>query len=506
MTRTLLSSAGAGLFCVISAIGQNPIYRVTVIERSVDAINYQYRSFPTKIDFRGTVLMPSAKGEANVESRRGRTEIDAKFEKLSPPAPFGREYMTYVLWAISPEGAPHNLGEIIPNGSDNARMHVSTQLQAFGLIVTAEPFAAVRQPSDVVVMENRVRPETIGKTEPIQAKYELMPRGHYTLEKAANPVVNEGPKVSMDEYEQLLEVYQAENAINMARAAGADQYAADTLAKAQQLLAEAHRLRAGKAGVSLVVQNAREAAQMAEDARVIAGKRKDADKLASVQREADLERQARARAEAQARQAQADAEAARVAADNERLARERAEADAVAAPPPPRTTTTTQVVQVERTQPAAPPVSTQKNDYRAQLFARLKAVLPALDTPRGIVVFLKDSEFTGGELRSSAFEQVSRVANTVGPAGLHVMVEGYTDSPATDSQAARRADVVANALRASGVPANAVSAQGMGSARPLESNATQFGRTENRRVEIVISGDAIGNNPAWDRSYSLSSR
>src|ERR1041384_2373116 len=157
-----------------------PLYKVTVIEHNLQAVNYEYRSLPTEIDFRGTVLLPNAKGRAIVESKRGRTEIDAKLEKLTPPTPFGRQYLTYVLWAISPEGAPHNLGEVVPNGSDVAHVHVTTDLQAFGMLVPAEPYSAVRQPSDVVVMENQVRPDTVGRIKPIAAKAELLSRGQFT--------------------------------------------------------------------------------------------------------------------------------------------------------------------------------------------------------------------------------------------------------------------------------------------------------------------------------------
>src|SRR5215469_2252635 len=163
-----------------------PVYKVTVVERSLQAVNYQYRSgLPTDIDFRGTVLLSNSKGHATVESKRGRTDIEAKFEKLTPPTPFGRQYLTYVLWAVSPEGAPHNLGEIVPNGGDSAHVHVTTDLQAFGLLVTAEPYSAVRQPSDVVVLENQVRPDTIGRIQPITAKAELLSRGHFVYDKQA---------------------------------------------------------------------------------------------------------------------------------------------------------------------------------------------------------------------------------------------------------------------------------------------------------------------------------
>jgi len=145
--------------------GTTPIYRVTVVERSLKAINYKYRSLPTRVDFRGTVLMPAAKGEALVESKRGRTEIDAKLANIAEPQRFGREYLTYVLWAITPEGRPHNLGEIMPDSLNKAKVSVTTDLQAFGLIVTAEPYSAVRRPSDVVVAENMVRDDTVGKIE-----------------------------------------------------------------------------------------------------------------------------------------------------------------------------------------------------------------------------------------------------------------------------------------------------------------------------------------------------
>ena len=204
-----------------------PIFHVNVIENTIVAINYQYRQGPTRIDFRGAVLMPEAKGEATVESKRGRTEIDVNFEHLLPTQRFGREYLTYTLWAVTPEGGVRNIAEILPGPSDKANLHVSTDLQAFGLIVTAEPYSATRQPSNVVVLENRVRPDTEGKIEQVQAKYELMPRGQYTWEGPAQLglAAANAPRVSMDRYEAILEPYEAQNAIGIARAANAEQYA-----------------------------------------------------------------------------------------------------------------------------------------------------------------------------------------------------------------------------------------------------------------------------------------
>lgn len=304
-----------------------PIYNVTVVEHGLDAVNYQYRSSePAKVDFRGTVLLPNGKGQATVESRQGSTRIDSKFENLKSPERFGREYLTYVLWAISPEGASRNLGELVSDTSNHAALRTSTDLQAFGLLVTAEPYSTVRSPSGVVVMENQIRPDTPGKIEPIQAKHELMPGSHYTMQvnDAAQPDAKT-QKVSMDRYVAILELYQAQNAIGIARSAKADTYAADTLARAQKALDEAQRLESSKANTKLVIQSAREAAQTADDARVIAERRAQDQQLSEARKQAAEAQKDEARAEAEAQRAKAEADAARAEAAAERAARERAE-------------------------------------------------------------------------------------------------------------------------------------------------------------------------------------
>jgi len=310
----ILTISGLAALCAtLPAWGQEPakhetvpIFHVTVVESTISAINYQYRQGPTKIDFRGTVLMPAAKGEAIVESKRGRTEIDASFEHVLPAQRFGREYLTYTLWAVTPEGGVRNLAEIVPGPSDKASLHVSTDLQAFGLIVTAEPYSAARQPGNVVVLENRVRPDTEGKIEQVQAKYELMPRGQYTWQEPAQlgSTVANTPKVSMNRYEAILELYEAQNALGIARAANAEQYAPQTLAKAQQLYDAAQRLESAKASSSVIVQDAREAVQTAEDARMIAERRREADTVTSARTEAAAAQKAQARAEDEKQHAQ----------------------------------------------------------------------------------------------------------------------------------------------------------------------------------------------------------
>jgi hypothetical protein len=255
-----------------------PIYRVTVVSRNLEAVNYEHRGGPTPIDFQGTVLLPQVKGTAIVESHRGSVSIDAKFEHLEAPIRFGREYLTYVLWAISPEGRPKNLGEILVDSSNKAHLKVTTDLQAFGLMITAEPYYSVTLPSDVVVAENLLRPDTIGARELVTAKYELMPRGQYTLNLQAaqlHSMEGTGEKLSYERYEAVLELYQAENAVQIARSLGADQYAPDAVAKATALLTQAEDMNARKMDTHAIVSAAREATQMAEDARTIAVKRRD---------------------------------------------------------------------------------------------------------------------------------------------------------------------------------------------------------------------------------------
>ena len=231
-------------------------FRVTVVARTTQAVNYLHRSGSTKIDFRGTPLMPDAKGEAEVNSKQGRIEINARMEHLSPATQYGPEYLTYVLWAVTPEGRPKNLGEVLLNG-DNSKLDVTTDLQTFGLIVTAEPYFAVTQPSDVVVMENFVRTYTQGTIEEIDAKYELLQRGQYVLN--VNP--SELRPFPLDRRVPL-ELYEARNAVRIARWTGADQYAAvDTLQKAEESLQNAEDELRGKVGKKTVAQNSRDAAQ-----------------------------------------------------------------------------------------------------------------------------------------------------------------------------------------------------------------------------------------------------
>jgi outer membrane protein OmpA-like peptidoglycan-associated protein len=489
-----------------------PIYRVTVVSRTLSAINYQHRSGPTKIDFTGTVLLPAARGEATIESKKGRIEIDSKFDHLDAPHRFGGEYLIYVLWAITPEGRAVNLGEVLPGRSDKADLHVTTDLQVFGLMVTAEPYFSVSRPSDVVVLENVVRPDTIGSVEQVSAKYELLPRGQYTYNVKASSIRSadaDAPKVSMDQYEALMELYQAQNAVQIAGSLGADRYAPDTYNKAVQLLRQAQDWQAQKMSMRTVVTVARDAAQTAEDARAITVKRRDEERLAQDQ-------QIVAKAEGRAQEAESRAEAEHAHAESERIAKEQAQAEAA------RANQLAQQAQAGRdaaaaSQVAANPAGYQRQEsdkraLRAQLLRELSPILDTRDSPRGLLITIPDSQFQSpSTLRDGFVDELGQIASVLrSRPGLYLEVDGHTDNEGADTYvqqlSERRAATVRDVLVRDGIPPNMIVIRAFGKTRPLLSNDTPAGRARNRRVEVVISGDPIGGTASWDQTYTLMPR
>src|SRR5215467_10079888 len=286
----------------------NPLYKITVnvVERTTKAINYRHHSGSTKVDFRGTPLLPEAHGEAKVESKQGYIEIEVEFDDLQGATRFGPEYLTYVMWAITPEGRATNLGEVILNGT-KSKLNVTTELQAFGLIVTAEPYFAVAQPSDVVVMENFARKDTLGKVEEISARYELLQRGEYTV----NVQPAELKPIPLDK-DTPLDLFEARNAVRIARWAGAEKDAGESFQKADKLLQQAEAYKARKAGNKPVAMTARESVQTAEDSRLIALKRQD-EQRAAQERQAAADRESQAKAQAEHSRLQAEDDARRLA-------------------------------------------------------------------------------------------------------------------------------------------------------------------------------------------------
>jgi flagellar motor protein MotB len=396
------------------------------------------------------------------------------------------------------------------------------------MIVTAEPYAAVRQPSDVVVMENQLRPDTAGSTETVNAKYELLPRGQYTwhVSDGLSAELAAAPKVSEREFETLTELYQAENAVGVAGSAGAQQYAPDTFAQAQLLLREAQHMHTAKADSHRIVEIARQASQTAEDARMITVQRQQQASLNAAQAEAGKARQeaaaaqrsaeqTRERAEMQIRQARQEADAAvqRANALEQQAERDRqSAAQAQSAAVQAQTAAAAANARAQQAEIAAAqsrPDRVQSDPahdearmsaLRAQLLENLNGVSPSIDTPRGLVVTIGDADFDGNSVRGAAAERIARLSAVIGShPGLQVSVEGYSDSAAKRMASEDRANAVRRVLMNTGLSAASVSASGLGDSRPLGS----AGQEENSRVEIVISGDPIGRLPFWEHTYSL---
>lgn len=290
-TRVLAAVLLAAPTCVlaqetvkIEPIAPQPLYEVTIVARTTKALNYGYLSAPTRIGFKGTPVAPSAHGEGKVEPKRGATRLELKFNDLPAPGRFGNQYLTYVVWAITPEGRAQNLGELISDGGDRSKLSTSTPLQTFALIVTAEPYYSVAQPSNVVVLENVVTNDTIGKVQEVNARYELLPRQPYTYNTEAPQSGPAREPVSQQQYESIAALYQALNAIQIAHSRNADRYAPDQMARARALYEKA---RAYPAHLSKeIVSIAREATQIAEDARAIAA-RHDTQNQTAVDRARD---------------------------------------------------------------------------------------------------------------------------------------------------------------------------------------------------------------------------
>jgi outer membrane protein OmpA-like peptidoglycan-associated protein len=507
---------------------QPPLFRVTVVGRTTAAINYRPRSGDTKVDFAGTALLPEARGYANVSGEKGYIRIDAHFDKLQPPARFGSEYLTYVLWAITPEGRATNLGEV-QFDDDDARIKVTTELQAFGMIVTAEPYFAVSQPSDVVVIENVVRDSTKGKIETIQAKYELLERGTYLMNQDAGTL-----KLKPLEPGAPLDLAEARNAVELAHLAGADRYAADTFVKASRLLADAELAREQHKKGNEVQQPARQAAQTAEDARLIALRRQEeayqtAQRAATAERERriqeqalaaerdareaqrraqqELERRQQAELDAQAAAAsQREAERLRLEAERQQQALQQARADAEAA---------RQAAEAERqraedarrlaeqqaqqAQAAAAQSEQEKDRIRQQLRDQLNVILETRETARGLIVNVSDVLFDTDKatLKPGAREKLARVAGILAShPDLHIQIEGHADSRGSEEYnlqlSERRAESVRAYLVEQRVSPTAVGTAGFGESRPVATNGTSAGRQQNRRVELVVTGESIG--------------
>jgi len=543
---------------VVEPLSPTPIFRVNVISRSVQAVNYKHRGGATKLDFAGTDLMPAANGQAKVESKKGYIEIEVEFGNLQKPTIFGGEYLTYILWAISPEGRAVNLGEVLVGNNHRSKLDVTTDLQAFALVVTAEPYYAVRQPSNVVVLENVVREDTKGTTEAMHTKYELLERGGYipTGYKFDPVVLNT---------RLPLEFFEARNAVRIAESEGAETYANDSYRHAVQLMNRVDEDAISKhANRKAMIAVAREAVQTAEDAREITVRKIDEERLdnerqaaanaqaqtqaqaddATRQKEQAQSEQARAefardRAESDTANAQATTLAAQTATANAEAAKTQAESDAVnAQTAKAQAESETARAQADATnakadsdkaladsqassanalsaaqadaeqsrlaaqqaQLSAQQAENDKAAMRTRLSEQLNTILETRDSAQGLIVSMSDVLFDTGRysLKPGAREKLAKVAGILlAYPGLNIAVVGYTDNVGGDAMnqklSENRAGSVRDYLVQQGVATNSVSAEGFGNSLAVASNDNAAGRQQNRRVELVVSGEAIGS-------------
>src|SRR5947209_13067699 len=524
------------------------------VSRTTKAVNYRRAGSISKIDFQGTELMSGATGEARVQSKSNRIEIEAKFLGLDEATKFGLEYLTYVLWAVSPGGRAVNLGEVVLKTGGAQVKAIITDWQTFGMIVTAEPYFAVTQPGNTVVLENVFGPATLGKVENIDASYELLGRGIYSSSntKIENAIFGIDRKTP-------LELFEARNSLRIAHIALADKYATSTLAKAEQQLRNAEEVYARRSDKKSVVAAAREVVETAEEARVMAVKQKAeedaqakiaADKRAAEQREAkaraDAAAEAQGRLEAEQARKQAEAaqaEALRMKQEAEEAAaeaaRQKQEADqaraaalaqqqaaeaeaqkaagekaaAQAAAEQAARDKAAAEADAEKARQAAAQAEEEKAQLRVQLLSQLNSILQTRDSARGLIVNMSDVLFDTGSftLKPGAREKLAKISGVLlAHSGLTLQIEGHTDSVGGDEfnqqLSERRADSVRDFLAEQGVPGSSITARGFGKTQPVASNDTIEGRQRNRRVELVVNGDAIGGTASASGSNAASSQ
>ncbi|MGA3048065.1 MAG: OmpA family protein [Terracidiphilus sp.] len=498
LSITSFAQANAQATVVVETGVPASTYRVVVISRTVQAVNYGHRDGMSPVQFTGTALEPSAEGTARVRSKRGTMEVEAFFTNLQSPTTFGSEYLTYVLWAISPEGKAANLGEILLDSDNRSKLTATTDLQSFALIVTAEPYFAVRQPSNVVILENVVGARTKGTSEAVEAKYELMERGGYlpTGYKFDPVVLNAALP---------LEFYEARNALRIAQSEGAATYAEKSYENAVQLMNSADALATGGHGDRKpLIAAARQTVQTAEDAREVAVKRIDEDRLAA-ERQASNDAQAKSQTQADdatRMKEKAERDAAKAQADAAKAQADMAtnQASSAAAVTAAQADADQARLIAQQAQQSAHQADTDKVAMRAQLSEQLNKILATRDSARGLIVSMSDVLFDTGRfsLKPGAREKLAKVAGIlIAYPSLNIEVGGYTDNVGGDDMnqtlSENRAGTVRDYLVEQGVSNNSVSAKGFGNSSPVASNENSSGRQENRRVELVVSGDAIGS-------------
>lgn len=497
---TLCISAGS-----VAAQSPSTLPASEVINRPITAIGYTVNGGTTKVGLRDTGALPGAGGEAKVQAKPGITNVDVSITGLTSPLKLGTEFLTFVLWAVSPDGRATNLGEVIPDKSGSANLKVTTQLQTFSLFLTAEPYFGVRQPSELIILENQQLKDTKGKVF-IVNDYPLMRRNQY--QKLGNPLA-----LSLDLKNVPLSVYEARNAVDIARSRGAGKDAPEVFTKAEASLQMTENALAAKKNKKDIESLARQTVQFAEDSRALAAQRQEAARILAEREAAAAEAKAKAEAKAAAEAAEARRKAdeqaqlqAEVAAAKE--AQMKAEAEAAAAKAKMEADAAAAQAKAKQdalsAQEAAAKAEAQRakaaaEALRAQLLDQLNRVLATKDTPRGLVVTMADVLFDTGKytIKQTTREALSRLAGIIlAHPGLNLTIEGYTDNTGSEDfnqkLSQQRAVAVQSYLVEQGLAPSSISALGLGESNPVADNNTAAGRAKNRRVEIIVSGEAIG--------------
>lgn len=471
---------------------QSQIPDADVISKSIKAIGYEVGGGATNVIFLGTTAAPNASGEAKVQAKTSGTDIDLKVQGMPEPTSIGPEFLTYVLWAVTPDGSTTNLGEIPLDKSGSGKLTTTAQSQTFALIVTAEPYFSVALPSELVILENDTKKNTKGKIYPDNS-YKLMKRSQYA--KEGNPLA-----LTPDLKKAPLDVYEARNAVEIAKSHGVEQYAPDIFSKATSSLQMTENALSSGADKKILLTNARQTIQFAEDARALAVQREEAERIQKEKEAAAAAAAAKAKAEADAQAAaeakrQAELVAAREA--QQKAASEAAAAKAAAQAAAEKATLEAKE-QAAKEEAARAQAATQA--LRAQLLQQLNDVLQTTDTPRGLVVNMADVLFQTGkyDLSMDAQLKLAKLSGIIqAHPGLNLTIEGYTDTTgSTDFNlklSQQRADAVRQFLISQGLSPDTITSKGLGEGNPIADNGTAAGRKQNRRVEIIVSGEIIGS-------------
>ncbi|MGA7960545.1 MAG: OmpA family protein [Candidatus Acidiferrales bacterium] len=480
----LLAASTAGI-CMAQA--QQPEPAANVISGTVAAIGYPVGGGGTKVTMVGTSAATQASGEAKVDAKIGGTAISLKVAGMPQPTELGSEFLTYVLWTVTPDGTTTNLGEIPIDKNGQGKLDVTAQSQTFALIVTAEPYYAVRIPSELVVLTNETRKNTKGKVYPNNT-YKLMKRSEYA--KLGNPLA-----LKPDLKKVPLNIYEARNAVDIAKSRGAEQYAPEIFTKAQSSLQMAENALAQNSSKNQLISAARQTIQFAEDARSLAVQRETAQRIEREKEEAAAAAATQAKSEADARAAEEARRQAELTAAKE--AQMKAEADAQAAQASAQQAALQAKEQAARDEAARAKAATAA--LRAQLLRQLNDVLQTTDTPRGLVVNMADVLFQTGKyaLSSDAQLKLAKLSGIIqAHPGLNLAIEGYTDTTGTAdfnmTLSQQRSDTVRTFLITQGLSPDSITSKGLGEADPIADNSTAAGRKLNRRVEIIVSGQVIG--------------